>query len=188
MANVSKLFNFIIYADDTTLSSILSSFKSSSTNNINGELDKISELLKINKLSPNVKKTKWFSTHDIDRVKDFNFLGLVVNENLNWKSHTETVSNSMSKTIGILNMLNRLKHFVPLDIKTTLYNSLILSHINYCLLISGYECSLIFKLQKNSIRIVSISKYNAHTEPIFKKLKLLKRENILKLQDFFFFI
>ncbi len=51
---------------------------------------------------------------DIDRVKEFNFLGLVVNENLNWKSHTENVSNSMSKTIGIL---IRPKHFVPLDIK-----------------------------------------------------------------------
>ncbi len=51
---------------------------------------------------------------DIDRVKDFNFLGLVVNENLNWKSHTEKVSNSMSKTIGIL---NRLKYFVPLENK-----------------------------------------------------------------------
>ncbi len=57
MANVSKLFNFVIYADDTTLSSILSSFKSSSTitNNINGELGQISEWLKINKLSFNVK-------------------------------------------------------------------------------------------------------------------------------------
>ncbi len=121
---------------------------------------------------------------DIDRVKDFNFLGLVVNENLNWKSHTENVSNNMSKTIDIL---NRLKHVVALDIKITLYNSLILSHINYCLLIWGYERCQIFKLQKKAIRIVSISKYNAHTESIFKKLKLLKLEDILKLQELKFF-
>ncbi len=30
---------------------------------------------------------------------------------------------------------------------------------------------------------MSRSKYNAHTEPIFKKLKLLKNEDILKLQE-----
>ncbi len=47
----------------------------------------------------------------------------------------------------------------------------------------SYERSRIFKLQQKVIRIVSISKYNAQTEPIFKKLKLLKLEDILKLQE-----
>jgi hypothetical protein len=150
MANVSKLFDSIIYADDTTLSSVLSSFKTNSTvqSNINNELAKISDWLKVNKLSLNVKKTKFMIFHTpqkkltplslnidgtkIDRVTDFNFLGLMINEHLNWKTHTEKVSNSISKTIGIL---NRLKHFLPLNIKITLYNSLVLSHINYCLLV-----------------------------------------------------
>ncbi len=58
---------------------------------------------------------------DIDKVKDFSFLGLIINEHLNWNAHTEKVSNSISKTIGIL---NRLKHSLPPNIKTTLYNSL----------------------------------------------------------------
>ncbi len=64
----------------------------------------------------------------IEKVKDFDFLGLIVNEHLNWKMLTDKVSNSISKTIGIL---NRLKHFLPIQIKLSLYNSLILSHINY---------------------------------------------------------
>ncbi len=116
----------------------------------------------------------------IEKVKDFNFLGLVLNKNLTWKTHTNKVSNSISKTIGIL---NRLKHFLPIQIKLTLYNSLILSHINYCLLIWGYENESVTKLQKKAVRIITLSKYNAHTEPIFKKLKLLKVEDILKLQQ-----
>ncbi len=37
--------------------------------------------------------------------------------------------------------------------------------------------------KKKAIRIINISKYNAHTEPIFKKLELLKVEDILKLQQ-----
>ena len=36
---------------------------------------------------------------------------------------------------------------------------------------------------KKSVRIISISKCNAHTEPIFKTLKLLKLPDILKLQE-----
>ncbi len=30
-----------------------------------------------------------------------------------------------------------------------------------------------FKLQKTSVRIISVRKYNAHTEPIFKELTII---------------
>ncbi len=57
MANDRKIFYSIIYADDTTLTSVLSSFKTNSSEdgNINNELDKISDWLKVNKLSLNIK-------------------------------------------------------------------------------------------------------------------------------------
>ncbi len=44
----------------------------------------------------------------------------------------------------------------------------------------GYE--RITKLQKHIVRTLNISKYNAHTEPIFKTVRLLKVNDILKLQ------
>ncbi len=84
----------------------------------------------------------------IEKVKDFNFLGLVLNEHLTWKTHRNKVSNSISKTIGIL---NRLKHCLPIKIKLTLYNTLILSNINYCLLIWEYENERVTKLQKRKL-------------------------------------
>ena len=40
------------------------------------------------------------------------------------------------------------------------------------------------KITKKAARILSASKYNAHTEPLFKNLKLLKIEHILKLHEF----
>ncbi len=64
-----------------------------------------------------------------------------------------------------------------------IYNSLILSHLNFEMLAQGFQCARRTKLQKKIIRILSRSKYNAHTEPIFKELKLLKLEDILKLQE-----
>jgi len=56
----SKLFNFILFADDTNL------FMSDSNvnkllNNINTELSKVSDWLCANKLSLNVNKTKYIS-------------------------------------------------------------------------------------------------------------------------------
>ena len=40
-----------------------------------------------------------------------------------------------------------------------------------------------FENYKKAVRILSASKYNAHTEPLFKNLKLLKIEHILKLHE-----
>ena len=44
---------------------------------------------------------------NIEQVKEFNFLDLIIDTNLNWKRHTEKISNACSKKIGIL---NKLKH------------------------------------------------------------------------------
>ncbi len=63
----------------------------------------------------------------IEQVSDFNFLGLTINQQLNWKSHVDKISNKISRNIGIL---NKLKHILPLNTKVLIYNSLILSHIN----------------------------------------------------------
>ncbi len=54
---LSKIFYFIFYADDTNLSITLSCFKNINTinGNINDEVNMISEWLKLNKLSLNIK-------------------------------------------------------------------------------------------------------------------------------------
>jgi hypothetical protein len=205
IAQASKLFDFIIYADDTTLSTTLETVvnkdnASNSDINLNIELANVSNWLCANKLSLNVAKCKYIIFHTpkkkvkplslkinntvIERVKEFNFLGLTINEHLNWKAHINKIANKISKSLGIL---NKLKHFLPLHTKVLMYNSLILSYLNFGILAWGYECNRITKLQKKAIRIISISKYNAHTEPIFKALKLLKVNDILRVQQLKFY-
>ncbi len=71
--------------------------------------------------------------------------------------------------------------------KVLIYNSLIVSHLNFCILAWSYQCDRAIKLQKKVIRILNHSKYNAHTEPILKELKLLKVKDILKLQELKFY-
>ncbi len=59
---------------------------------------------------------------------------------------------------------------------------MVLSYLNYGILAWGHACNRIMKLQKKAVRIVQLSSFNAHTEPIFKTLELLKVEDILRLQ------
>ncbi len=115
---------------------------------------------------------------NVGRAYEFNFRGLTINENLNWKSNIDKIANNISKSMGIL---NNLKHFLPLNENVLIYNSLILSYVNFCILIWGYQSDRILKIEKRIVRIISLSKYNAHTENIFKTLKLLKVNDILKL-------
>ena len=68
-----------------------------------------------------------------------------------------------------------------------LYNALLLPHINYCLLTWGYQCKRINILQKRAVRLITLSKYNSHTAPLFKKLKLLTITDTLALQELFKF-
>ena len=75
----------------------------------------------------------------IERVAEFNFLGLALDTNLNWRKHTENISNKCSQSIGVLNRLY---------IKVLSYNTLMLSHTNYCIMIWGYQRNKITSIQK----------------------------------------
>ena len=112
------MFNFIIYADDTTLFSTIETFSDSVQNKstelvINEEL-KIVEWLNIYKLSLNKSTSKYMTFQtpnkttqtlslkinniDIEKVEEFNYLGLTIDTNLNWKKYIEKISNTISNT------------------------------------------------------------------------------------------
>ena len=200
--SASDIFKFILFADDTSLKSFINSklpgFSiESSTRIFNIELQKVNDWLAVNKLSLNVKKTKFMLFHTtqkknianiipklkignvlIERKENFNFLGLIINETLSWKPHVNSVANRISKYVGVL---NRLKRYLPCAILKTIYVSLVQSKMNYALLAWGYNCGRLKKLQKKAIRIITNSKYLQHTTPLLKKLNLLKLEDMFKL-------
>ena len=45
----------------------------------------------------------------------------------------------------------------------------------------------VYNLQKKALRIMTGSKYNAHTEPLFKQLNIMKLEDSFSLQCFKFY-
>ena len=63
-----------------------------------------------------------------------------------------------------------------------MYNTLILPHLYYGLLLWGHDSTRLFKLQKQAIRNITCTKYNAHTDPLHKTLNILKLPDMYDLQ------
>ena len=111
---------------------------------------------------------------EINRVTQFNFLGLILSSNLKWHQHINHISIKISRVIGIM---YRLKDIYPQDTLLMIYNTLIFPHFNYCLLAWGSKIVAGHKIhifQKKALRIITDNDYLAHTEPICKALRLVK--------------
>ena len=118
--NSSKLFNFLMYADDTTLFCCLEDIKSDNKELVlNNKLQRVHSWLKANRLYLNVKKTKTSICYSVSRkglileilnlrisndaiqsVDDFNFLGFHINSKLNWDTHTNVIGKRMLRAVG----------------------------------------------------------------------------------------
>ena len=59
--------------------------------------------------------------------------------------------------------------------------------LNYAILVWGFKCNRLVELQKRLVRIITCSRYNAHTDPLFKSTEILKVANILDLNALKFY-
>ena len=202
ITGTSNVLDFILFADDTT---ILYSHENieSQISVVNAELEEVSNWFKTNKLSVNASKTNYMilgTSHMtsvkaqqhfnvilddtvLDRVKCTKFLGVLIDENLTWKCHIDCVSKTLSRNIDIM---NKLKYFIPGRILYSLYCTFILPYVNYGILIWGNTCKVyldkLIKLQKWAIRTISNSHYRSHTQPLFAKHNILKVNDMYSLE------
>ena len=127
---------------------------------------------KQNKLSVNEIHIIKINGMPIERVTEFKFLVVLIDYNLTWSPHCNYIANKLLRICGVV---SRLKHYVPTHILTIIYDSLFLTHIRYGITSWCFNtCTRISKLQKKVIIFLTNSKFNSHTEPLFKQLGLLK--------------
>ena len=112
----------------------------------------------------------------LERVQTSKFLGLILNENMSWKPHIYLLSNKLAKCAGVL---NKLKCLLSIHILRTLYFSMVQSRMMYGILTWWFDYYRIEKLQKRFVRIISSSKHNTRSEPLFKVLDILKIEHLI---------
>ena len=191
----------ILFADDTNLifshHDLVQLFAI-----INAELNIISNWFKANKLSINTDKTKFLlfqpqnraqacnplpnitiNGEQIEQVPEQKFLGVYIDQRLNWKYHINHKNNQLSRNIGVI---SRLKNFLPCKTLQIIYNSIIMPHLSYGVIAWGNTCKREIKrmssLQKRAIRIIHKKKFNSHTGPLFKLTNSPTLEDLYVLQ------
>ncbi len=194
--NVSKIFEIIMFADDTNI------FSGSRDPQIlqctvNKEMSTLADWFQANKLSLNINKTHFMVfgnrkniTLDInidglkiDQVDNTKFLGIQIDHKLNWKIHIQNLCKKLSRHIGII---NRLKSYLPQQTLLQLYYSFIYPHVLYCILVWGNCAKTVINplivLQKRVVRIISGAAFRQHSPPLFKANKILTINDIYHLQ------
>ena len=110
---------------------------------------------------------------EIERVTDgtIKFLGVNFDQSLSFQPHIKTILSKISRS---LYAIQRAKNILNESALLSLYYSMIHCHLLYGL--NVWSCAtqtnikpLIIK-QKYAIRAITNSRFNSHTEPLFKKV------------------
>ena len=123
----------------------------------------------------------------IEIVQHTNFLGIILDNQLNWKKHIAHLTQKISKSIGIL---SRARQRLSPDILCQLYYSFLYPYLSYCNVIWGQPPAStlwpIFRIQQRAIRIIcNIRRYDS-TLLSFKKLQILRLPDIHSLSVLIF--
>ena len=228
---------FVLYADDTNIF-ISGPSKEYTYMKANRVLDQISKYMKYNLLHINMSKCCYIhfkpnfeSDETCARVRPFayendktraifingiqiskvtstKFLGVVIDEELNWGPHLQYL---IKKVRSITGAICRIKKSIPADLYLKLYNALFESHLSYGISVWGVAIKeksddKLFIAQKHCIRILfgdldtyldkqstcararpfnyqklGVEYYQKeHTKPIFGKLKILTVQGLFK--------
>ena len=91
----------------------------------------------------------YLAKEKIEKVSQVKFLGVVIDENLNWAGHINYLQNKLKLSIV---MIKRIKKMSPETEYMNIYNALFLSHLTYCITVWGgipsYKLAKIFSIQK----------------------------------------
>ena len=91
----------------------------------------------------------------IKEVQKFKFLGVIVDNKLAWTEHIAYLQNKLKIAIGVI---KRLKPYIPVKTRKTIYHSLFGSHLTYCISVWGgigqTHIDKLFRLQKRCMRIL----------------------------------
>ena len=108
------------------------------------------------------------------------FLGVFIDNKMNWSAHIHYIKNEISKSIGIL---FKIRNFLDNHTLRSMYFTFIYPYLIYCVEVWGntHDCPLdpLIKVQKKSIQTITLSHYLDHTAPLFERLNILYLKKLL---------
>ena len=158
-------FKYNLFADDSTLTCKLDNKNETYIKTkFETELQSVFSWLQMNKLKINFDKSKFMmfsygkkyslttlklGNNNISITESIKFLGIIIDQNLNFRAHASAISTKISKVNGVLFRLN---NTLPCESLQLLYSALLVPHIVYGIEIWHGALQTnrdrIFKLQK----------------------------------------
>ena len=193
-----------LFADDTALALSSPSIQELEVN-FNCEVNKVHGWLLANRLSvhysdktqfmliqgPNQKDRRIsalnfkvnMGIHEIDRTDRYTYLGIIVDDKLNWKLHVDKLCSKLSSVCGVL---SKVRHYLDRSSLMLIYNSLFDSRLRYGLLgwgtASQQHLSRLEILQNRAVRFITFSSFRTSAAPLYSCLKILPLKEQLFLQ------
>ena len=186
-----------LFADDTMLFNQNTSLKSL-TKKTNIDLKCLSNWLNANLISLNSTKTELllfrskrkstyydakFKIHGkrLYPSKVVKYLGVFIDEDLNWNSHIDFVCSKLKRANGAL---SKIRHYVSKDVLLSLYYALFHSHMSYSAQVwaqhENVRTRRILTLQKNALRLINFSDFQAPSFPLFLEFRILSFFDFIK--------
>ena len=191
------------FADDTSLLCHNTQLKELNKN-VNEDLTHLVHWLRANKISLNASKTELvifkkqnqgFTKHlnfrlsgqKLTPTKTTEYLGIILDENLNWDHHLSRLRTKLSNAVGIL---SKLRYYLDFTTLRSVYFALFESHLNYCLPCLGHtkveQINQLASLQNKAIRIINFKKITDPVKPLFVNSRILPISKLRKYKNCFF--
>ena len=161
------------------------------------DLKNISDWFRANKLTLNISKSVYMifskkEQKDIDinlgdiklpKVTTTKFLGMWIDQNLNWNEHLSKLKTKIKRNLTILQIGNK---YLNIHTKKMLYYAQIYSHLSYGLIlwgnmISNTQLTMMQKLQNKAIKLVDPSQ--TKIESTYQTLEILKLNEAIVLAN-----
>lgn len=176
----------ILFADDTTI--IIKCHKNQMQSTVMDALENIITWLDHNNLKVNINKTNLmqfnsynsmtsplnikYNDESVDEVNITKFLGLNIDNHLNWKLHVDLVCARLERYVFAL---KRIRQNVSVDAALAAYHGYVSSVLSYGLILWGnsVEVERVFKIQKRCVRVICKAWYLDSCRPLFRNCKIL---------------
>ena len=191
IVNSSEKLSFRLFADDTNVFASSKNLKDLETL-MNKELSKVKNWCDANKLSINFKKTNFMiiksaqkklntepkivipndgAYYTLEKKDHVKYLGVILDDKINWKYHVSFISSKISRNIGIF---YKLCHYLsPTQLRQIYYN-LIFPYLSYAIIAWG-------STYKSNIKILQTKQNHIARVIFFNVSSLLYMEKILKV-------
>ena len=131
------------------------------------------------KIIPNLPDQINFLNQQINRTTHIKFLGIILDENLNWNLHINEVCSKLKR---LFHVFYNIRDLLSKDNIKTIYYALIYSRIKYGISVYGQACNTklkrIQKIQNQLLKVLSGKKFRFPTDKLHDEFELLTVKDI----------